>query len=273
MAPAPIHRLRAARPTLEQRLRRRIVAYRSAPGTSDGGRLRGGMHAQRALQQIGLERGDLVCAGAGRPSQDRPSRRGGAMRTTTVVLLRDPGVRTAGSAHLSQHAEARMAIFEFVEGFYNRRRRHSVLGYQSPAAFEDNQGQTAHEHTGSGDSRGPTPSFSAAPRSAGWSPCQRASLRPATVFATGARHPERPPDSVILGASPRPRYAPTTSHSGAAPRDRRRLRGPQTACMGNRPLTRHSVGTTVRSATESRNAEVACPPNRDNSRWRRARPR
>ena len=41
------------------------------------------------------------------------------------------------------HAEARMAIFEFVEGFYNRRRRHSVLGYQSPAAFEDNPGQTA----------------------------------------------------------------------------------------------------------------------------------
>ena len=41
------------------------------------------------------------------------------------------------------HAEARMAIFEFVEGFYNRRRRHSALGYQSPAAFEDNQGQAA----------------------------------------------------------------------------------------------------------------------------------
>ena len=28
------------------------------------------------------------------------------------------------------HAEARMAIFEFLEGFYNRRRRHSALGYQ-----------------------------------------------------------------------------------------------------------------------------------------------
>ena len=41
------------------------------------------------------------------------------------------------------HAEARMAIFEFVEGFYNRRRRHSALGYQSPVAFEDNHGQTA----------------------------------------------------------------------------------------------------------------------------------
>ena len=33
-------------------------------------------------------------------------------------------------------AEARLAIFEFIEGFYNRRRRHSALGYQSPVAFE-----------------------------------------------------------------------------------------------------------------------------------------
>ena len=41
------------------------------------------------------------------------------------------------------HAEARMAIFEFLEGFYNRRRRHSALGYQSPADFEDNQGEAA----------------------------------------------------------------------------------------------------------------------------------
>ena len=41
------------------------------------------------------------------------------------------------------HAEARMAIFEFLEGFYNRRRRHSAIGYQSPADFEDNQGEAA----------------------------------------------------------------------------------------------------------------------------------
>jgi putative transposase len=33
-------------------------------------------------------------------------------------------------------AEARMAVFEFIEGFYNPRRRHSSIGYLSPAAYE-----------------------------------------------------------------------------------------------------------------------------------------
>ena len=33
-------------------------------------------------------------------------------------------------------AEARMAIFQFIEGWYNPRRRHSSLGYASPAAYE-----------------------------------------------------------------------------------------------------------------------------------------
>jgi transposase InsO family protein len=33
-------------------------------------------------------------------------------------------------------AEARAALFEYLEVFYNRQRLHSALGYQSPAAFE-----------------------------------------------------------------------------------------------------------------------------------------
>ncbi len=33
-------------------------------------------------------------------------------------------------------AEARMAIFQFIEGWYNPSRRHSALGYKSPVAFE-----------------------------------------------------------------------------------------------------------------------------------------
>jgi transposase InsO family protein len=33
-------------------------------------------------------------------------------------------------------AEARAALFEYIEGFYNGQRRHSTLGYLSPRAFE-----------------------------------------------------------------------------------------------------------------------------------------
>jgi putative transposase len=33
-------------------------------------------------------------------------------------------------------AEARMALFHFIEGWYNPRRRHSALGYNSPVAHE-----------------------------------------------------------------------------------------------------------------------------------------
>ena len=33
-------------------------------------------------------------------------------------------------------AEARMAVFDFIEGWYNPHRRHSALGYQSPINYE-----------------------------------------------------------------------------------------------------------------------------------------
>jgi putative transposase len=33
-------------------------------------------------------------------------------------------------------AQARQAVFEFVEVFYNRQRLHSSLGYVTPAAYE-----------------------------------------------------------------------------------------------------------------------------------------
>ena len=34
------------------------------------------------------------------------------------------------------HAEARTALFDFIEGFYNTHRRHSAISYCAPAAFE-----------------------------------------------------------------------------------------------------------------------------------------
>jgi putative transposase len=47
--------------------------------------------------------------------------------------------------------EARMAIFEFIEGWYNPRRRHSAINYLSPIDFERNY----RENT---DYRSPSPS-------------------------------------------------------------------------------------------------------------------
>jgi len=48
--------------------------------------------------------------------------------TLKTELVRHRSYRTRG--------EARREIFEYIEGFYNRRRMHSSLGYVSPAEFE-----------------------------------------------------------------------------------------------------------------------------------------
>jgi len=34
------------------------------------------------------------------------------------------------------NGEAKMELFDYIEGFYNQKRRHSTLGQISPAAYE-----------------------------------------------------------------------------------------------------------------------------------------
>lgn len=38
--------------------------------------------------------------------------------------------------------EAKLSIFEYVEVFYNRQRRHSALGYMSPEQYERLRSET-----------------------------------------------------------------------------------------------------------------------------------
>jgi putative transposase len=46
--------------------------------------------------------------------------------------------------HWATRQQARVAIFEYLEIFYNRQRRHSSLGYVSPAEFEAIRAQEVH---------------------------------------------------------------------------------------------------------------------------------
>jgi putative transposase len=43
-------------------------------------------------------------------------------------------------------AEARAAVFDFIEGWYNTQRRHSALNYESPLAFEQQHAATLGAH-------------------------------------------------------------------------------------------------------------------------------
>jgi putative transposase len=49
--------------------------------------------------------------------------------------------------HFKTHAQARSVIFEYIEVFYNRQRRHSGIGYLSPVEFEANQTQSVGSST------------------------------------------------------------------------------------------------------------------------------
>ena len=45
-------------------------------------------------------------------------------------------VKSELGEHFDSHGEAKMALFDYIEVFYNQKRRHSTLGQISPAAFE-----------------------------------------------------------------------------------------------------------------------------------------
>src|SRR5256885_14674534 len=45
-------------------------------------------------------------------------------------------IELAYTADWATRADARAAVFEYLEVFYNGQRRHSALGYLSPVAFE-----------------------------------------------------------------------------------------------------------------------------------------
>jgi transposase InsO family protein len=66
-------------------------------------------------------------------------------------LKDSPMHRKLACACFKTPIEARLAVFEFIEGWYNPRRRHSAIGYLSPIDYENTHRQNT-------DHRSPSPS-------------------------------------------------------------------------------------------------------------------
>jgi putative transposase len=61
-------------------------------------------------------------------------------------------VKTELADRFESHGDAKMQLFDYIEVFYNQGRRHSTIGYISPAAFE--RAAAAHRTSATGVSEG-----------------------------------------------------------------------------------------------------------------------
>jgi transposase InsO family protein len=91
-------------------------------------------HSARGCQYASAEYRHLLAAHGLEASMSRAAScyDNAAMESFWSTLKNEPVHRQT----FATRAEARTAIFEYVEVFYNRQRLHSALGYQSPVDFE-----------------------------------------------------------------------------------------------------------------------------------------
>ena len=63
------------------------------------------------------------------------SRRGNCYDNAVMEALFS-SIKTELADRFDSCGDAKIALFDYIEVFYNQRRRHSTIGYLSPAAFE-----------------------------------------------------------------------------------------------------------------------------------------
>ncbi len=73
----------------------------------------------------------------------RPDRPVTAMTTRCASFFATLECELLNRQRFRSQAEARIAVFEFIEGFYNPHRRHSALDYESPVNYERRWDQVA----------------------------------------------------------------------------------------------------------------------------------
>ena len=64
-------------------------------------------------------------------------------------------VKKEEAERFPSYSDAKMALFDYIEVFYNQRRRHSTLGQISPAAVRARGGGVAFTEGALGGSHGP----------------------------------------------------------------------------------------------------------------------
>jgi len=89
---------------------------------------RGSQYASNEYQLL-LAREGFVCSMSGRGNCYDSAVAESFFHTLKTELVHHERYETRSAAHAS--------LFEYIEGFYNRLRKHSALGYKSPSAYEE----------------------------------------------------------------------------------------------------------------------------------------
>jgi transposase InsO family protein len=97
-------------------------------------------HSDRGVQYASVEHREVLAAAgidasmsrAGNPSDNA------AMESFMATYKRECVALAEAAGGYGTHAAATADFFSYVEFYYNRQRRHSALGYQSPLDFETN---------------------------------------------------------------------------------------------------------------------------------------
>lgn len=113
--------------SLVERALHRALTQRQPPATLLHHSDRGSQYASQDYQRLLSQRHITV-------SMSRPGHcYDNAMKESCCATLK----AECANQPFATRAAARLAIFEFIEGCYNRQRLHSSLGYLSPPQFED----------------------------------------------------------------------------------------------------------------------------------------
>jgi putative transposase len=100
-----------------------------------------------------VESGQFVSLAFGQKARDAGiavsmGSKGCAYDNAVAELLRHPKKELVHRRSWPTRRELISEVFEFVEGFYNTTRRHSTLGYRSPAQFETMREITINNENG-----------------------------------------------------------------------------------------------------------------------------